>query len=523
MFHQIINSKSKTFLAFCFLFLCGVAAASVVQIYFDIQQLAIHFLAVLLSAIVMIILFWKEPVSRFFAAILFCFMLGATRYLYAFPTSEIRSYQNKDAVFEGHVAADPDVRTDGVRYIVAINNEQLITASGRDPVKGGTINNQKLIGNVYMKSGLYPRYNYGDKLKIVCDLEAPKPIVDKNNPDTPVFRYDMYLARYGVSLTCLRPQIQKIGAGEGNDILKYLLTTKDAFAAKLSLLWSEPEASFMAGILYGYRGGLGDLGNDFQRTGVTHIVAISGFNISIIAAALMAILINVFYIPRPKAFYFISTGIFIFVIMTGASGSAVRAGIMAFLVLLAKQLGRLARIGNVLVFTAAIMTFFNPFILFWDVGFQLSFLSTIGIVYLTPLFEYWFRKIPDFLGTKESFATTLAAITATLPLILFQFGRLSIVAPIVNVLILWIVPWLMLFGFCTVVISFFITPVANLFAYLTHFGMKYVIVIVHWFSGLNFAAVDMRLPWWGMVLVYLFGVWQYISFSKKILHRDKII
>ncbi len=507
MIDKIIISKSKTFLAFCFLFLCGVAAASVVQIYFDIQQLAIHFLAVLLSAIVMIILFWKEPVSRFFAAILFCFMLGATRYLYAFPTSEIRSYQNKDATFEGYVVADPDVRTDGVRYIVEVQSQKF--GANR--------------GLVYMKSGLYPRYNYGDKLKIVCDLEAPKPIVDKNNPDTPVFRYDMYLARYGVSLTCIRPQIQKIGAGEGNDILKYLLTAKDAFAAKLSLLWSEPEASFMAGILYGYRGGLGDLGEDFQRTGVTHIVAISGFNISIIAAALMAILINVFYIPRQKAFYFISVGIFIFVIMTGASGSAVRAGIMAFLVLLAKQLGRLARIGNVLVFTAAVMTLFNPFILLWDVGFQLSFLSTIGIVYLTPLFDYWFRKIPDFLGTKESFATTLSAIATTLPLILFQFGRLSIVAPIVNVLILWIVPWLMLFGFCTVVISFFITPVANLFAYLTHFGMKYVIVIVHWFSGLNFAAVDMRLPWWGMVLVYLFGVWQYISFSKKISHRDKII
>ena len=129
----------------------------------------------------------------------------------------------------------------------------------------------------------------------------------------------------------------------------------------------------MAGLLYGERSGLPlELADNFSRTGVSHIIAVSGYNISIVALALMSLFINL-GLARPRAFWLVVAGIILFVIFTGAGASVVRAGIMGLIVLLAGQLGRLSRIGNVLIFTAALMLLFNPYVLIWDAGFQLSF------------------------------------------------------------------------------------------------------------------------------------------------------
>ena len=164
------------------------------------------------------------------------------------------------------------------------------------------------------------------------------------------------------------------------------------------------------------------------------------------------------YIPRKKAFGLIVAGIIIFVLFTGASASVVRAGIMGIIVLLSKQMGRMSRIGTVLLLTAVVMTIQNPLVLVWDAGFQLSFISTCCLVYLSPIFVQRCKRLPELFGLKESFISTISAIVATLPLILFQFGRLSIVAPIVNMLVLWIIPYLMLFGFFAKVFGFFLFP-----------------------------------------------------------------
>ncbi|MFZ2978133.1 MAG: ComEC/Rec2 family competence protein, partial [Candidatus Magasanikiibacteriota bacterium] len=336
--------------------------------------------------------------------------------------------------------------------------------------------------------------NYGDTLELKCDLQKPEIIND--------FRYDMYLARYGVFSVCEDAKIKKIGSGEGNNILAGIFNLKNVIADRINKLWHEPNASFMAGLLYGYRGGLGELNDMFSRTGVTHIVAISGYNISLIASILIAICINL-YIPRKKAFWLITAGIILFVIFTGASASVVRAGIMGIIVLLAKQVGRTSQVGNVLVLTAVVMSLQNPFILLWDAGFQLSFISTLGLVYITPVIRNWFDRVPEFLGIRESLISTLSAITATLPLILFQFGRLSIVAPIVNILILWIIPTIMMLGFFAVVISFVFMPLGEIIAWIGWVGLQYIIKVVEFFASLKWSAVDLTVPWWGMICLYL--------------------
>jgi competence protein ComEC len=126
----------------------------------------------------------------------------------------------------------------------------------------------------------------------------------------------------------------------------------------------------------------------------------------------------------------------------------------------------------------------------------------MGLVYLSPLLEN-IKFLKTGIGAiDDSLLSTISAIIATLPLILSQFGRLSIVAPIVNVLILWTIPYLMLFSFTAVILSFVFFPIGQLVAWITWAGLFYVVKIVSWFSSLSFAAIDLRVPWFVMIVMY---------------------
>jgi competence protein ComEC len=322
----------------------------------------------------------------------------------------------------------------------------------------------------------------------------------------------MFLAAKDVFYICQNPVIDKVGSG-GNFILKNLYHFKNILAERISLLYHEPHASFMAGLLYGYNGGLGDLQNDFKRTGISHIIAISGYNIALIATILLTLCIHL-WIPRKKSFWIVSSAILLFVIFVGASGSVVRAGIMGFLVLFTKQIGRPNRIGNTVLLTAVLMCLFNPFILVWDVGFQLSFMSMIGLVYISPIIQNKFTNIPEFFGLKESLVSTLSAIAGTFPLMMYQFGNISIVAPIVNVLVLWLIPWIMMIGFFSVVFSFIFYPIGRVLAWLAWIFMEYIILIVKWFANLPFASAQISISFWIVLLIY-FGLIYLIKYNNK--------
>ncbi len=457
-----MQSKSKMFLAFCFCFLCGVFIASILQLQSGLLYLYLS----LFISISLLIYFWQNKVVRFFVVCVLCFVVGLARYVFAFPSIQP---QEGEQTFTGIVVSEPDVRIDAVNY--SIESCYLHHESCR---------------RILVQAGLYPRFNYGDELQITCKLKKPD---------------GMYYARQGTFLFCERPDITKISSDSGNFFMAKILALKHIVAERVNRLWHEPQASFMAGLLYGYRGGLGDLNDLFNRTGVTHIVAISGYNISIIAMVLCAICVQL-YIPRKKAFWLVSTGIVLFVIFTGAGASVVRAGIMGLIVLFAKQIGRMSQAGRVLVFTAVLMCLQNPLVLVWDAGFQLSFVATLGLVYPSPIVEKHLLWMPTKFGLRESASSTLSAISATLPLILYQFGRLSIVAPIVNILILWIIPYIMLTGFLAVIGSFIFYPLGKLISWLALLGLNYVIEIVKWFGSLSFAAIDMTIPAWLMFALY---------------------
>ncbi len=489
IFRQILNSKSKTFLAFCFCFLFGTAISS---LYIDTRISGPVIFGMSLAFVGLVSIFWSNMQARFILLCCGIIIFACFRYSVAFPTftSEAeKTFDTKQTVI-GTIITEPDRRIDKTNYIVET----------------------KEYGRMFVEGTRYPERQYGEMYELYCTIKKPEASDD--------FRYDMYLARQGIFAICDRGVFGEQVGNDGNVLFRGVLALKSVVADRINRLWHEPYASFVAGILYGYRGGLGSLNEDFSRTGVTHIVAVSGFNITIIATVLMTIITR-FFLPRRKAFWIVVLGVIVFVIFTGMSASVVRAGIMGIITLVAYQMGRLSRIGNTLAATAVVMTLHNPFVLMWDAGFQLSFISTMGLMYVSPLLENMLRfKTKDIpiidvgaVMLRESFLSTMAAIIATLPLILSQFGRLSIVAPIVNVLILWTIPFLMLFSFVAVLVSFVFYPLASVIAWMTWVGLAYVVEVVRWFSSLSYAAVDLQVP--SFVMLLLYGVMLYCIMRKK--------
>jgi len=482
---KIINSKSKTFIAFCFCFIAGVGLASLLEIKRDYLFELYIFLFVILF---FVIIFWNNKKSQFIFFCILFFVLGGIRYLIFLPKideNNIAYYNNQEIEFVGRVSTEPDIRIDKGYYIL----------SGLD------IGSKKILGKVRISAQLYPQYKYGDVLKIKCKLQIPEAFES--------FRYDKYLAMQGVGSICYYPQINFIEHQTDNIFLENIFKFKKIIADRINLLWSEPGASFMGGILYGARGGFDEsLTENFNKTGLTHIIAISGYNISIVVAVLMIFLIYIGFYRQP-AFYLTLFGIFLFVIFAGASASVVRAGIMGSLVLLAQYLGRRSQIFGVLILTCVLMVLLNPYVLIWDAGFQLSFLATVGIIYFTPIMDSFLFKNKFFNSfvflkiIKDTLSPTLSAILFTLPLIMFQFGRVSLVSPFTNLLILWIIPVLMLLGFLSVLLSFVFYPFGLVLSWFSYVGMSYVILLVKIFSGWSLSSVQVVFPLGLMIISYI--------------------
>lgn len=142
------------------------------------------------------------------------------------------------------------------------------------------------------------------------------------------------------------------------------------------------------------------------------------------------------------------------------------------------------------------MNLWNPKILVYDVGFQLSFLATLGIVIFSPVLERVFKWVPQILGLREALQLTLSAQITVLPIIILNFERFSIVAPIANLLVLPFIPFAMLFGFVAVIFG-------KVFGFLGYLILKIIIIFVEFFAKLEFASIDITWTWGICVFYYL--------------------
>jgi competence protein ComEC len=203
--------------------------------------------------------------------------------------------------------------------------------------------------------------------------------------------------------------------------------------------------------------------------------------------------------------------------MVGASATAVRAGIMALLVLLARGTGRTYAITRALILAGFVMILHNPLILIFDSSFQLSFLATVGLIHLSPIIEKRLGFVPGQWGFREVAVSTVATQIFVLPLLLYMSGQLSVVALPVNLLILGVIPVTMFFGFLTGMIGFISTVLAMPLALVSYALLTYQLKVVELFSSFPFASFTIDyFPAWLMICFYIaIGVFLWLKKSKK--------
>lgn len=349
----------------------------------------------------------------------------------------------------------------------------------------------------------YPKYEYGDKLKVAGKLDRPENFATKAGT---TFDYISYLAKDDVYYQLYKPQIEIISTNRGLWGVGGLIKLKNKFLDHLALAIPEPEASLAGGLVIGGSGNLGQtLSDKFRVAGVSHIIVLSGYNITVVANSILQIFS---FMPRLGGLTFGALGILIFSLMVGGGPTVVRAAIMALLVIVAKASGRVYDAAIALVAAATGMVFFNPRILVFDLSFQLSFLATIGVVFAAPVIAGRLGFITERFGFREAASTTLGAQLLVLPWIVYKMGQLSLVGFFANIFILPLVPTAMLFGFITGVTGFIALPLSLPFGYISYFLLKYIVLIVELFSSLPLAAVEIKsFPLIFVILIYFFYLW----------------
>ncbi len=381
---------------------------------------------------------------------------------------------DKKISFSGIVAKEPDKRNSNTK--LTIQTEQ---------------------GKVLVTTRRYPEYKYGDELIITGKLQTPTVFED--------FNYQGYLAKDGIYSVMYYPKIEPTGKNRGNFFYKAIYSFKDKIKQAVEKIMPLPEVAILGALTLGNKKGLTEnLKEQLNITGTRHITAISGMHIIILVKALMIILIGI-GLWRGQAFYFTLGILILFIIMVGAPASAVRAGIMGAILLFAEKIGRLNSSGRAIVFVAAIMLTLNPLLLKFDVGFQLSFLAVLGIIYIKPIFDGWVAKVikkKKLPGLVQIITMTLAAQIATLPILVYNFGRISFISPLSNVLIVPALPYIMGAGFIFSLASVIWIGLGKILIWPAWFFFAYITKLVELLSKIPFAAKEISNIHWIWLIGY---------------------
>ena len=475
--------------------LLGFALGISFRSFYDFGAIFWQFLIFLAGAILVASFILKNFRQVTLAIFILAAGLGIWRFDFSADkeiSPALENHVGQIVLFEGLISAEPDERE---------NNTKL------------TIDIASTTGKILATVASYPKFSYGDKVKLRGILEKPK---NFNEPDDlRQFDYISYLAKDGIGYVMFQPTITLTTSGKGNVIKSALFNFKNSFLENIGAMIPEPAGALLGGLVVGAKRSLGtEWLEKFRTVGVIHIVVLSGYNITIVAEFIMRLLA---FLPRFARFSFGGLAIIFFAIMTGGSATVVRASLMAILVIVARATGRLYDITRALLLAGFLMILHNPKILVFDTSFQLSFLSTLGLIYLSPIIEKRLGFITEKLQLRQIASATIATQVFVLPLLLFQMGTLSLVALPANLLILPTIPWTMLFGFLAGALGFISQIVALPFAFIAYILLAFQLKIVALFATLPFASIS--IPYFPAIALFacyaIFALLKFFSTTSQ--------
>lgn len=498
-------SPSKSLFYFCIAFVLGVALSSIVSV----PQIIIWVFLLLGILIIFTPILLKE---KRFIILGFCvcfFVIGIVRFQiseFTIASDKLSKLNDQPAkiTLNGAVVSEPKIKDTSQKLIVKVDDSLVLVTVGR-----------------------YPEYRYLDAITMTGKLKTPVILDD--------FNYRDYLAKDGIYSMMDFPTIKVVPIQNYlspiSFLYKKILWVKEKLTTSIDMSFSSPESFIMQGIIFGDDDNTPkELKEKFNVTGLSHLTAVSGSNIIMVIFIVTTLFLFLGF-WRHWASYASIIFIWFYIVAIGFPMSGVRAGIMGSVFLLAQTLGRQGHGLRVLSMAGAIMILHNPLLLFYDIGFQLSFLASLGIIYLkTPIDYFLNRPIKGEFFLKREVASlsrffidiisiTFATQVFTLPIIVYNFGRLSLVAPITNLLVLPIIPILTILGFFNSILGAFSNVLGFIISLPSLFLLKYFFWVIEVFYQPWAVAIIKDISWVWVVIYYIIlagAIWL-INFKLKFL------
>lgn len=354
---------------------------------------------------------------------------------------------------------------------------------------------------------------YGDIVFVSGKMSVPeKPVFPY------VFDYNLYLQREHIYTIFYQENFELIEK-KPDRIKQFSFKIKKNIENKTDIFFKEPFSSILKSMITGNKSSLDkDIKEDFTNTGLIHILVISGLHIGFCAAIFM-FCFKLFGLKLNCIYLLTIPAIFFYVLLTGANPPAVRAAIMVSCLLVALMLKREPLIYNALALSALIILIINPQSLF-TASFQLSFLATIGIIYLYPKFSKCFGKIKNkyISFVWDIFSVTLSAQIALVPLLVFYFGKISIVSFILNLMVVPVIPFIIGLFFAFYIFSFINYFVAGIISFVLTYMLKFILFLINYSAGLDYSVAYFAVPAVLTIIFYYFSVYIMCEVkNKKIL------
>ncbi|MEK7552373.1 MAG: ComEC/Rec2 family competence protein [Patescibacteria group bacterium] len=494
-----MKRPSNWVLGFISAFIIGVF----IQSFLNFTGLYLFFLelALIFGGISLLHFFQKNRISLtfgFLTLILIASSLGILRTeKVLLPKDNLEKSRDTGEIitFIGTIVEEPDIRDTNIKYTVLV---------------------EEIDERILITAKIFPELEYKDRIKLSGKLETPK--------EFPEFNYREFLIKDKIHTVLYDPEIELIEK-KNFSFYQKILDIKNILRRSTEKILPYPYSEILKAMMLGDTSSLPqDVKDIYKNVGLSHILAISGSHITIIAGILFSLLNLTRF--RKKSFYIILSVLIFYIVLIGYPASAVRAGIMAGILLLGEKLKRPYFIERGLLVAAFLMLIINPLFLRYDIGFQLSFLAVLGISQTQNIFKDFFNKFfrGKLLWFQDVLAITLAAQIYTLPLVIYNFGFFSLFSPLVNILVVPTLPMLTILSFIAIFAGVIWSFLGILLALPVYLILVYIQKISIFFGSihLNSITIESLSFFWVIILYLVIGltVWRLKKRNKRALQNS---